>query len=259
MPSYHLTETDWSYLYFIQNAYARASQSTPSASSLISLELASDKMSTYMNTLDIQNFSAVRLINFLRQIPDFEQLDENDRLILVKYNLSLLGIMRCALTFDTTREMCYDDTTNSSNSLVDEEAFAERCKSMFILCYGYEFNRSFWTVLHTISNLVDKDPIIVQLLILIMILLKGLSADDDQEPMLNDSQRVFLAQSKFTDLLFRYLIERSSFNAAVIKMMRIVEVIIKIQRLIRDFHQDMRSKIDINYVNPLMKSLINFT
>jgi len=258
MPSYHLTESDWSYLYFIQNAYTCASQSTPSASSLFSFELASDKMSTYMNTLDIQNFTAVRLINFLRQIPDFEQLDENDRLILVKYNLNLLGIVRCALTFDTTREICYDDSIDSSNSL-DNEAFAQRCKSMFILCYGYEFNRSFWTVLHTLSNLADKDPIIIQLLILIMILLKGLSADDDQEPMLNDSQRVFLAQSKFTDLLFRYLIERSSFNAAVIKMMRIVEVIIKIQRLIRDFHQDMRSKIDINYVNPLMKSLINFT
>ena len=40
-----------------------------------------------------------------------------------------------------------------------------------------------------------------------MIFLKGLSGTTDQEQSLNDGQRVFHAQSKYTDLLFRYLIE----------------------------------------------------
>ncbi|CAF4770602.1 unnamed protein product [Rotaria sp. Silwood1] len=255
-PSYNLTDVDWSCLQYIQNAYLSALQSSPSASSVISLELAPDKMSAYMNTLDIQNFAAVKLINFIRQIPEFEQLDEYDRLTLVKYNLVLLFSIRHALTFDVTREIIYDDNMNNSVSQA-EEAFAQHCKSLFILCYGYEFNRLFMSILHTIVSLVDSDAVIAQLLMLNMIFLKGLSAIDDQETSLNNNQSVFHVHSKYTDLLFRYLIERTSFNAAVIKMIRIVELFIKIQRLSRDFHRYIKSKIDVNYVNPLMKSLLH--
>ncbi|CAF3425918.1 unnamed protein product [Rotaria socialis] len=256
--SCYLTEADWSCLHYIQHAYLSSLQSSPSASSVISLELAPDKMSAYMNTLDIQNFAAVKLINFIRQIPEFEELDESDRLLLVKYNLILLFAIRHALTFDTTREVIYDDNINSSVSPA-EEAFAHHCKSLYILCYGYEFNRLFTSILHTIVSLVDNDPVIAQLLMLNMIFLKGLSAIDDQESSLNDGQRVFHAHTKYTNLLFRYLIERTSFDTAVTKLMRIIELLIKIQRLTRDFHQYIKSKVDVNYVNPLMKSLLHLS
>ena len=92
-----------------------------------------------------------------------------------------------------------------------------------------------------------------------MIFLKGLSGTTDQEPSLNDGQRVFHAQSKYTDLLFRYLIEKSSFDVAVIKIMRIVEILIKTQKVMQDFQENIKTKIDVNYVNPLMKSLLNLT
>jgi hypothetical protein len=257
-PSYDLTGNDWSLLHYIQNAYLYAVQSSPSASSVISLELAPDKMSAYMNSLDVQNFAAVKLINFIRQIPEFEQLNESDRLVLVKHNVTLLFVIHRALKFDVTREIYYDDNPTDLVSPADE-AFAQHCKSLFILCYGYEFNRMFTSILHTAASLIDKDPIIAQLLMINMIFLKGLSANDDQEPSLNGGQRVFEAHSKYSDLLFRYLIERYSFNTAVIKMMRITEMFIKTQRFIRDFHQYLKSKIDINYINPLMKSLLHLT
>jgi hypothetical protein len=256
--SNNLTESDWSCLHHIQNAYLFALQSSPSASSVLSLELAPDKMSAYMNTLDIQNFAAVKLINFIRQIPEFEQLNEGDRLMLVKYNLTLLFVVQRALTFDATREICYDDNGTDSVSPA-EEAFAHHAKSLFILCYGYEFNRLCTSVVRTMSSLVDKNPVIAQLLMINMIFLKGLSANDNLETSLNDGQRVFHAHSKYTDLLFRYLIEQFSFDVAVIKMMRITELFIKTQRLIRDFHQFVKSNIDVNYINPLMKSLFHLT
>lgn len=256
MSSSGLTESDWSCLNYIQSAYLSSLQSSPSASSVISLELAPDKMSAYMNTLDIQNFAAVKLINFIRTIPEFENLNESDRLMLVKYNLTLLLTIRHALTFDTTREIVYDDNMNNSVSPA-EEAFAHHCKSLYILCYGYEFNRLFNSILHTIVSLVDNDPIIAQLLMINMIFLKGLSATDDQESSLNDNQPVFHAHSKYTDLLFRYLIGKTSFKNATIKIIHIMELFIKIQRLSRDFHRYLKSKVDINYVNPLMKSLLH--
>ncbi|UJR23930.1 hypothetical protein I4U23_026902 [Adineta vaga] len=253
-----LTEFDWSCLIQIQDAYLSATQSTPSASSVLTLELAPDKVSAYTNTFDIQNFFAVKLINFVRIIPEFEQLDEHDRLILVKYNLTLLFLIRHSLNFDSARELCYDlDTTDVVSP--NDEAFAQHCKSLFILCYGYEFNRTIMSILHILVNIVNKDPIIVQLLMLIAIFSKGLSSGDEQEPILNDQYSVYNAQSKYIDLLFRYLLQKSSFEIVVVKMTRITEQLMKIQKVMRDFQQYIRSKVDLTHINPLMKSLLHLT
>ncbi len=215
-------------------------------------------MSAFMNTLDLQNFAAVKLINFLREIPEFEQLDEEDRLTLVKYNLTLLFFLRHSLTFDTARELCYHiDTTDAVSPT--EEAFAQHCKSLHILCYGYELNRTVMSILHVLVNLFKKDEIVVQLLMLIMIFSKGVSADSEQEPMLKDEQRVYNAQSKYTDLLVRYLLQRSSFEDVAIKMARITEQILKIQKVLRDFQQYLKSKVDLTHINPLMRSLLHLT
>jgi hypothetical protein len=92
-----------------------------------------------------------------------------------------------------------------------------------------------------------------------MIFLKGLSINDDQQPSLNDGKHVFHIHSKYTDLLFRYFIHRSSFDAAVLTMMRVTEVLIRSQRLMRDFHRYVKSKVDATHVNPLMRSLLNLT
>ena len=253
-----LTEADWSCLNNLRNSYLLASKSSPSASSVLSLELAPDKMSAFMNTIDIQNFTAVRLINFIREVPEFTQLNENDRLILVKYNLTVLFVISHSLKFDPKRELCYDfDTADVASPAA--EAFALHCKSLFILCYGYEFNRAVVDLLHTLVNLVNQDPIVVQLLMLIAIFSKGLSADDSQEPVLNDFRSVLDAQSKYIDLLFRYLLEGSTYEAVIIKMTRITEVLLKIQKIWRDFHQYVKSKVDLTYVNPLMRSLLHLT
>jgi len=253
-----LTNDDWNCLNQMRNAYTTACQSAPSASSMISLELAPDKISAFINTLDIQNFTAVKLINFLREIREFDQLDDHDRLILVKYNLLLLFLIRHSLTFDPRREICYDLEPHDIVS-ADQEAFALHCKSLFILCYGYEFNQTVVTLLNSLSQLTDRDPIVVQLLMLMMIFSKGLSADDYQEPLLNDPQRVFHAQSKYTDLLFRYFLEKLSFEQSAKKIALISEQLLKIQKVSRDFQLYVKSKVDLTHINPLMKSLLHLT
>jgi hypothetical protein len=254
-----LSESDWSCLSHIQNAYFIASQSTPSASSVFSLELAPDTMSAFMTTIDLQNFTAVKLINFLREIPEFDQLDEHDRVILVKYNLTLLFVLRHSLTYDSAREICYDRDSTTDVVSPSEEAFAQHCKSLFILCYGYEFHRIVTSILHVLITIIDKDPIITQLMMIIMIFSKGLSANDDQEPILNNEKSVFNAQSKYIDLLFRYLMEQSSFAVVTMKITRITEQLLKIQKVSRDFHQYVKSRVDLTNINPLMKSLLHLT
>lgn len=224
----------------------------------MSFDLAPDKMSAFMYTIDMQHFTAIKLINFLRKIPEFRQLDEQDRVILVKYNLTLLFLMRNALNFDSAREICYDLDTSGPVS-PNDEAFAHYCKSLFILCYGYEFSRAAISIFRVVANIINKDPIINQLLMLIMIFSKGLSADDEQEPTLNDEKSVFYAQSKYTNLLFRYLLQQYSFEVVAIKMTRITEQLLKMQKVSRDFQLYIKSKVDLTHINPLMKCLLHLT
>ena len=174
-----LSAADWCCLHSISNAYLSACQSNPSASSMVSLELAPDRISAYMNTLDIQNYAAMKLITFLREIPEFVELDEGDRMILVKYNLTLLFVPRFALVFDAQRDLIYDEDQVKPSFTHDEEAFAQYCQSLHVLCYGYEFHLSFVSILRSLAELVDRDPIVVQLLMLTMIFLKGLSGNND--------------------------------------------------------------------------------
>ena len=115
------------------------------------------------------------------------------------------------------------------------------------------------SLLHALVQLIARDPIFVELLMLIMIFSKGLSADDDQEPVLLDHPRVFRAQAKYTDLLFRYLLEKSSFDQVIDKMTRITVLLLKIQRVSRDFQHYLKSEVDLSQVNPLMKSLLHLT
>ncbi|CAF5178363.1 unnamed protein product, partial [Rotaria magnacalcarata] len=108
--------------------------------------------------------------------------------------------------------------------------------------------------------IIKKDPIMTQLLMIVMIFSKGLSANDgDDEQLLNDRTFIFNAQSKYADLLFRYLMEQSSFELAIIKMTRIIEQLLKIQKVARDFQQHIKSQMDATYINPLMKSLLHLT
>lgn len=254
----YLTTENWTYLNQIQQAYSKGSQSIPSASSVLSLELAPDKMSAFMNTLDVQNFTALKLINFFRDIDQFAQLNEHDRLILVKYNLTLIFLVHHSLRFDPQREICYDLEPQDTLSSVDE-AFAQHCKSLFILCYGYEFHQIATKVLHALLQVTGRDPIVIQLLMLIMIFGKGLAADDDQEPNLNEPQKVFHAQAKYIDLLFRYFLDKFPFEQVIRKMTQIMEQLFVIQKVSRNFQHYIKRQVDINHVNPLMKSLLHLT
>lgn len=200
----------------------------------------------------------MKVINFLKQIQEFSELHQSDRLLLVKYNLVILSSTCYAFKFDPIREIFYDDTLNDSISPA-EEAFAVYSKSLYTLCYGYEFSCSVISLLHAFHEIINKDPLLPPLLLLNMIFLKGLSANDDQEPLINDNQRVFTAHSKYTNLLFRYLIEKSSIELATIKMMRITTTLIKAQKAVQNLHDFIKDKVDINYINPLMKSLFNLT
>lgn len=253
--SFELSDADRACLSHIQNSYLGAIKLTPSASSTISFDPSVTKVFSFSTTMEIDTFSAVKLINFLRLIPDFESLDEEDRLSLVKNNLVLLLVLRDLLVFDRRTEILYDDNPEDTTPLVREK-FAHCYRSLYTLFYGYEETQFYMSNLCRIFDSLDNDPLVIQLLMIISIFQIGISINGEQIRELVHREKVFNAHAKYVDLLFRYLIEQFSFDVAAMKMLRLVESMFRVQTNARRYREMVKERKDDHFTNPLLNSVL---
>lgn len=253
-----LTEKDSKQLEEIERVYRSVWQTHPSPASVFSFEKTPDIQSAFIHTMNMENFIAIRVIQFLRSIEDFTSLDERDRLTLVKYNLSSVSFLEGLLTFNFQGTGCHLDTPVDEISS-HEQAFTDYCVNLYTTCYGQDGMNHFLSILDILTDVFDKDGRLVLLMMLVGIFLKGWSINEDQAPLLVDVKAVFAAQSKFTDLFFRSLLEKFSHPCAIRKMMCIVTQLLKIQKLSLDYDPFVRSLAERIYVNPLMKSLLHLS
>lgn len=253
-----LNDRDRTCLEYVQGAYRSAMQSTPSASSVISFDPSINKTLSITTATEIDTFAAIKLINFLRLLRDFESLAEDDRVSLVKYNLVLLLVLRDVLLFDRKNQLHYDDDIHDAMPCVREK-FAHCCRSLYILFYGYEETQFYMSSMCRIVDSLDNDRLVIQLLMIILIFQKGASINDEDAWALLHADRVLQLHLQYVDLLFRYLIDRYSFDVAVVKMVRLVEIILQIQTSARRYQELVRTRDDGNLINPLMKSIMGIT
>lgn len=253
-----LTEADQACLADLQRVHLLSRQSSPSASSIFSFELLPDPESAFIHTMNLENLYALQMINFLRSVSDFASLDERDRLTLVKYNLNSLFYVQASLTYDPTNGICYFEHVSETPSS-SETAFAHQCERLYSLCYGDAALQRFTSVIHALHEILACDSTSAQLLMLMMIFLKGWSLDEDQAPILIDGKRVFQAQSKYTDLFFRYLLSKFPVETAAMKMTRVLDQMLKMQSISQDYDPYIKSKAQTAHINPLMKSLLHLS
>ncbi|CAF1394694.1 unnamed protein product [Didymodactylos carnosus] len=245
-----LTVQDWAQLNQLQKSYSNAFPSNIFPYRPFTL---TDRMSAMVYTIDLQNFVALKLINYLKSVCEFKLLDENDRLILVKHNLLGLFMLRATLQYDTVQEIfCEPDA---------DDEYARHCKDVLIYCYGLEFYQDVVKIMRLLVDLTERDPIIVELLLIIMIFTKGLSAHnrDLTEPILANFAPVYQAQCTYTSLLWRYMLQKYDLTMTVHKFSSLIAQIMKIQALSYDFQQYISNQVDINKINPLMKSLLQLS
>ena len=246
-----LTDTDRTRLSSISNAYLSALRSIPSASNVISFQPFVHQTFSFLHLIEIDKFTPIKLINFLRLIPEFQSLNDDDRFSLVKYNFIPLLILRDVLIYNSKNGLYYDDT-----GLIPDEKFAHSYTSLCLLLCGYDLHQLYSSILTSLQQLIDNDQLVVQLLMLVFIFLKGASIYSERQWFLNDSKSVFDAHVKYTDLLFRYLIHRSSYERAVVQMMGLIENTFKLQKHIRFYHERVQNESNQLDIDPIMKSLL---
>ncbi|CAF1323504.1 unnamed protein product [Adineta ricciae] len=204
---------------------------------------------TFIQVLNSHSVHVMRLLSFFKQIPEFNQLDVNDRVTLIKYNLNTLLGINCALWYKKeTHELIEDDADVPSNM------------QFYQILHGYktclESRKIFLSLLH----LASYDRKIIQLILIILLLTKGFSiTNPSDEQIFNDGTSVDQLHNYYTELLWKYMETMHGYAKAVNLFSELLAHITSWQII----HEEMRNNIlrtlspdDTNELLPIMKSIL---
>ena len=199
------------------------------------------------------NGNILNCINFFRHMDEFENLHEDDRFTLIKFNLiPLFPIYKCF----------YYKPLNDCCSSEDDRRI-EQYRKIFTSSPEADHVRN--TSINLVLSLVavtEQDPTLLSLLMATLIFSQGLSLNE-VEPSLLDSLAAYRAQAFYTQLLWKYLVNKLSEKQATKKFIQLLSIIFKMQSLskvFRDFFRvELQTPDTVDQLAPLMKTVLNIS
>ena len=213
----------------------------------------SDRKSALISWTQGANDLAISVINYFRQIEEFEQLHNDDRFHLIQYNLlSLFPIVKC-FYYRLSDDCCSPE--NNENS--------KRHRQFFTLCgESYDIRDSFITLILSLVQTTEQDPIILSLLLPILLFSQGLAITDDQ-PLLKDPLAIHRAQSYYVQLLCNYLIHKQGEIKTQKLFLLILRDMLRLQSIAKRFGDLLRSQIlsldEHDTITPLMQTVLRIS
>ncbi|CAF1949100.1 unnamed protein product [Rotaria magnacalcarata] len=207
---------------------------------------------TFLDVLNSHSVSVMRLLSFFKQIPEFNQLNVDDKVTLIKYNLlTVLGI-NSALSYNIeTQQLIESDSDLPSNV------------QYFRVLHGYNISMQTTKIFGAFLNIAKRDRKIIELTVIILILTKGFSViSDHDEPLLNDIMSAHRVQNDYTELLWKYMETTHGYKQAVDLFSELIRHVISWQVV----YEQMRNNIlrtlspeDIGELVPIMKSTLRIS
>jgi hypothetical protein len=182
----------------------------------------------------------MRLLTFFKQIPEFNQLNVDDKVTLIKYNLMPLALLNSTLSYNMeTKQVMETDTDVPWDG------------SIVRTVHGDEIYMKIKKVFDSFVRIAQYDQRIVQLALIALILTKGFSTDPDaSEPILNDN----------TELLWKYMETVHGSVKSTCIFNELVAHFISWQTVHKELRLSLRkvlSSTDINELLPIMRSLLH--
>lgn len=196
---------------------------------------------------------ALRYINFFRQIHDFEDLDADDRFILIKYNVQpLFPIYKC-----------FNNKPLNNYLACDQNEEAIRLRQFFTLLDGSDEDRDLLiNLIYSLVELTEQDSILLSLLLIILTFSQGLSMNEN-EPVLKNSLAVNRVQSHYTKLLWNYLVNKWGEVQTSKYFVQLITMIFRIQSVGKIFRDAARiqwmTHDSVDSLTPLMQTVLHIS
>lgn len=206
----------------------------------------SDRMLGIISWSKYVGESALDFIRFYRHIIEFEDLNANDRFLLIKNNLFSIYFL--------------SKSFSSKFNEQQQKQFDEKQILFYNLCFGSNFiSDSFIHLRNSIIEMTKNDSIYLSLLLTILIFSHSLSINEQNQTLFNDLTAIHQAQSIYTKFLWNYLRKKHGENQACKQFSQIVSIIMRIQslcKIIGDFFRNQLITLtDIDQITSLMQSL----
>ncbi|CAF3782691.1 unnamed protein product [Rotaria socialis] len=207
---------------------------------------------TFLDVLNSHSVSVMRLLSFFKQIPEFNQLNVDDKVTLIKYNLlTVLGI-NSALSYNI-----------ETKQLIESESDLPSNVQYFRVLHGYNISMQTTKIFGAFLNIAKQDRKIIELTVIILILTKGFSViSDHDEPLLNDIMSAHHVQNDYTELLWKYMETTHGYKKTVDLFSELIRHVISWQVV----YEQMRNNIlrtlspeDIGELVPIMKSTLRIS
>lgn len=207
---------------------------------------------TFLEVLNSYSVSVMRLLSFIKQIPEFNQLHVDDRVTLIKYNLMTVLGVNSALSYNIeTKQLVETDSDLPSNV------------QYFRVLHGYNICMQTSKIFDSFLHIAKYDRKIIELTVIILILTKGFSIiSDHDEQILYDIMSTYRAQNYYTELLWKYMETMHGYKKAVGLFSEIILRVISWQVI----YEQMRNNIlrtlspeDVGELVPIMKSTLRIS
>ncbi|UJR08026.1 hypothetical protein I4U23_012303 [Adineta vaga] len=192
-------------------------------------------------------------INFFRHLDEFENLHVDDRLILIKYNMfSLYPFCKC-YNYNATNDCCS----------LNECEQGEKQRIFFQLCeLSWDIRQSFTNIVGALVHITDQDPIFLSLIIIVLLFSRGLSMCED-EPAYKDAQTIHDVQSRYTTILWNYMVNKQGEAIAQKQFVQLIQVILQIQSTVKQAREILQTKLItseiVDKIAPLMQTVLHIS
>ena len=193
----------------------------------------------------------MRLLSFFKQIPEFDQLNVNDKITLIKFNLMIaLGMNSTLLYNPQTKQTTEADTDMPWNT--------QFCQ----LLYGHDTLTKVKKICTGLTSVAKYDEVIIQLALVIVILTNGLSTINEDGSMVNDGMAVHRAQTHYVELLWKYMEATLGFEKTIELYSSLVFCITSWQTILEEMRYHIvrvLSPTDVDELLPVIKSVFRIT
>jgi hypothetical protein len=237
-----LTEADWLKIEFLQNAYITAVKlnQTAGISRYPSVQPIESTLELFRVPIYI---SSMRLITYFKQIPEFQRLEKDDQLYLVKLNTLTIAFLHTIFIYDYKTEVYHEQNTN-------DPLFLEKD---WINTITKEFHNEMKRIQNNLIEIIQSDEKIIKIIFLIILFSNNLNSKDSTTNI--NTLSIFHAQNVYNELYYKYCLHHYNLYKSTKLFLEITNNIMKIQKLINELKYQIGDFMNITQLSSLMQVL----
>lgn len=238
---------DWSTIQFIQDWFTESVKLNQIAG-ILSYPL-TQPIETTLELFRVPLYiSSMRLITYIKQINEFQQLDKQEQVYLVKLNLLTMCFFHSIFIYDPRTDSYHEqETTDPLFSGKD-----------WIKTLNKQFHLDMKQLRNDLLEIFQMDNIIIKLSLIILLFSQQLSLNHSSQYVLPDinTLNIFKAQNVFTDLVYRYYLHQYGSYKAPILFTQYINKLMKLQLLVDEIKYKINDYMDITQLSPLSQSIV---